>query len=185
MYKSYSLLAEISAGSAQISGIVDTLKGYSYLDQAPIQAVDLADGLDKTLLILRRRIPNTLSIRREYAPDLPRIQAYGRELNQVWTNIIMNAIQALNGQGEIVLRANRDSQSGWVAVEIEDNGPGIAPEHLPKLFDPFFTTKAARQRDRPGSEHQLQYRGGASPGRNPGRFAVRADGLHGAAPGRF
>jgi CRP-like cAMP-binding protein len=105
MYKTFGLLAEISAGAAQISGIVDALKGYSYLDQAPIQAVDLTDGLDKTLLILRRRIPDTLSVRRDYAPDLPRIQAYGRELNQVWTNIINNAIQALGGQGEIVIRA--------------------------------------------------------------------------------
>ncbi|RPJ03068.1 MAG: hypothetical protein EHM39_00325, partial [Chloroflexi bacterium] len=141
MYKTYGLLAEISAGAAQISGIVDTLKGYSYLDQAPVQEVDVTDGIDKTLLILRQRILPTLSVRREYTPDLPRIQAYGRELNQVWTNIINNAIQALNGEGEIVIRARRDDQPNWVAVEIEDNGPGIAPEHLPKLFDPFFTTK--------------------------------------------
>jgi signal transduction histidine kinase len=142
MYKAYSLLAEMSAGSAQISGIVDTLKGYSYLDQAPVQAVDVVDGLDKTLLILRARIGESLSVRREYAPDLPRIQAYGRELNQVWTNIINNAIQALDGQGEIVIRARRDDQPDWIVVEIEDSGPGIAPEHLDKLFDPFFTTKA-------------------------------------------
>ncbi len=142
MYKTYGLLAEISAGAGQISGIVDTLKGYSYLDQAPVQEVDVTDGIDKTLLILRQRIPPTLSVRREYAPDLPRIQAYGRELNQVWTNIINNAIQALDSQGEIVIRARRDDQPNWVAVEIEDNGPGIAPEHLSKLFDPFFTTKA-------------------------------------------
>jgi signal transduction histidine kinase len=142
MYKAYSLLAEMSAGSAQISAIVDTLKGYSYLDQAPVQAVDVVDGLDKTLLILRQRITGSLSVRREYAPDLPRLQAYGRELNQVWTNIINNAIQALDGKGEIVIRARRDDQPGWVTVEIEDNGPGIAPEHLDKLFDPFFTTKA-------------------------------------------
>jgi signal transduction histidine kinase len=81
-------------------------------------------------------------VRREYAPDLPRLQAYGRELNQVWTNIINNAIQALDGEGEIVIRARRDDQPDWVVVEIEDNGPGIAPEHLDKLFDPFFTTKA-------------------------------------------
>ncbi len=142
MYKAYSLLAEMSAGSAQISAIVDTLKGYSYLDQAPVQAVDVVDGLDKTLLILRQRITGSLSVRREYAPDLPRLQAYGRELNQVWTNIINNAIQALDGKGEIVIRARRDDQPDWVMVEIEDNGPGIAPEHLDKLFDPFFTTKA-------------------------------------------
>jgi signal transduction histidine kinase len=142
IHNALSLIAEIAVGAAQISGIVGALKGYSFLDQAPVQAVNVIDGLDNTLLMLRRRIPETLSIRREYAPDLPELQAYGRELNQVWTNIIVNAIQALKGRGEIVIRARCDGEPGWVAVEIEDNGPGIPPEHLPRLFDPFFTTKA-------------------------------------------
>jgi signal transduction histidine kinase len=142
MYSAYSLVAAVSASAAHISGIVDALKGYSYLDQAPVQAVDLIDGLDKTLLVLHHLITETLIIQREYAPDLPEIQGYGRELNQVWTNIVTNAIQALNSKGAIIIRAYLDAQPGWVAVEIEDNGPGIAPEHFPKLFDPFFTTKA-------------------------------------------
>ena len=109
------------------------------MDQAPIQAVDIHDGLDSTLVILRSKLKPGVTVRREYAPDLPRIQAFGSELNQVWTNLVDNAIDAMNGEGKITLRTRADDQ--WVIVEIEDNGPGIPPEILPNLFDPFFTTK--------------------------------------------
>jgi signal transduction histidine kinase len=87
-----------------------------------------------------------VTIRREYDPDLPKITAYGSELNQVWTSLIDNAIDALDGldgQGRITLRTNR--APGGIIVEIEDNGPGIPPDHLPKIFDPFFTTKPPGQ----------------------------------------
>jgi signal transduction histidine kinase len=134
-----NLLAEIGQGADRISAIVKALKSYVYLDQAPVQAVDVHEGLDNTLLILRHKLKAGISVRREYAPDLPKITGYGSELNQVWTNIIDNAADALNGQGEITLRTHHEG--GWVVVEIEDNGPGIPPEIQARLFDPFFTTK--------------------------------------------
>jgi signal transduction histidine kinase len=142
-YTIYTLLDEIGQGAGRISEIVKALKAYTYLDQAPIQTVDVHDGLDSTLVILRGKLKTVITVHREYAPDLPHIQAYGSELNQVWTNIIDNAIDAMNGEGEITLRTRRDGQ--WVIVEIEDNGPGIPEPIQPNLFDPFFTTKPPGQ----------------------------------------
>lgn len=139
-YSIYSLLEEIGQGTGRISELVKALKDYTYLDQAPIQAVDIHEGLDSTLVILRSKLRPGITVHREYATDLPRIQAFGSELNQVWTNLVDNAIDAMNGQGEISLRTR--AEGPWVIVEIEDNGPGIPPEALPNLFDPFFTTKA-------------------------------------------
>jgi signal transduction histidine kinase len=138
-YTIYSLLEEIGQGAGRISEIVKALKGYTYLDQAPIQTVDIHDGLDSTLVILRSKLKEGITVRREYDANLPHIQARGSELNQVWTNLIDNAIGAVNGQGEISLRTRSDKQ--WVIVEIEDNGAGIPEENLPHLFEPFFTTK--------------------------------------------
>jgi signal transduction histidine kinase len=138
-YTIYSLLEEIGQGAGRISEIVKSLKGYTYLDQAPIQMVDIHEGLDSTLVILRSKLKQGITVHREYAADLPHIQARGSELNQVWTNIIDNAIGAMNGEGEITLRTRHDDE--WVIVEIEDNGPGIPEEIIPNLFDPFFTTK--------------------------------------------
>ena len=139
-YTIYSLLEEIGQGTGRISEIVKALKGYSYLDQAPIQEVDIHEGLDSTLVILRSKLKGGITVQRDYAPDLPHIQAYGSELNQVWTNIIDNAIGAMNGSGRITLRTRHDDE--WVVVEVEDDGPGIPEEIVPHLFDPFFTTKA-------------------------------------------
>jgi signal transduction histidine kinase len=138
-YTIYSLLEEIGQGTGRISELVKALKGYTYLDQAPIQTVDLHEGLDSTLVILRSKLKQGITVHREYAPDLPTIQARGSELNQVWTNMIDNSIDAMDGSGEITLRTRQDDQ--WVIVEIEDNGPGIPEDVLPNLFDPFFTTK--------------------------------------------
>ena len=100
----------------------------------------MQEGLDNTLLILRSKLKDGISVRKEYAPDLPKIEAYGSELNQVWTNILDNAADALEGHGEITLRVRQEGE--WVVVEIEDNGPGIPQEIQSKIFDPFFTTKA-------------------------------------------
>ena len=138
-YTANNLLTEIGQGAGRISEIVKALKSYSYLDQAPIQAVDVNEGLDNTLLILRNKLMSGISVRREYAPDLPEIQGYGSELNQVWTNLLDNAADALDGQGEIGIRSYVDGD--WVVVEIEDNGPGIPPEIQSRIFDSFFTTK--------------------------------------------
>ncbi len=135
----YSLLFEIGEGATRISDIVRSLKAYSYLDQAPVQAVNVHEGLDNTLVILRSKLKTGVTVHKEYAADLPAIQAYGSELNQVWTNLIDNAIDALEGHGELTLRTRREGD--WVAVEVEDNGPGIPQEVQPKIFDAFFTTK--------------------------------------------
>ena len=138
-YTIYSLLEEMSQGAGRITEIVNALKSYTYLDQAPIQSVDVRQGLDNTLVMFRSKLKTGIVVHREYAADLPRIQAYGSELNQVWTNIIDNAIGAMGGQGEIWLRTRQEDP--WVIVEIEDTGPGIPAEIQSKIFDPFFTTK--------------------------------------------
>ena len=134
------MLEEIGQGAGRIAEIVKALKTYSYMDQAPIQSVDVHEGLDNTLVMLRSKLKDGVTVRREYKEDLPRIQAYGSELNQVWTNIIDNAVDAMNSRGELVLRTRQEDQ--WVVVEIEDNGPGIPDDVQSNIFDPFFTTKS-------------------------------------------
>jgi signal transduction histidine kinase len=123
-----------------VSEIVAALKGYTHLGQAPVQAVDLHAGIDDTLVILRHLLDEGISVRRDYSADVPTLQAYGGELNQVWTNLLGNAVDALGGKGEIVVRTRREDD--WAVIEIEDNGPGIPPDIAPRIFDPFFTTKA-------------------------------------------
>jgi signal transduction histidine kinase len=137
----YGLLEEVGKSAEAISEIVKAVKTYSYLDQAPIQEVDVEESLENTLVILRPKIKQGISIVRDYADDVPCIEAYGSELNQVWTNIIDNAIDAVRGQGELVLRTYAKDDD-VIVVEITDNGPGIPPEIQPRIFEPFFTTKA-------------------------------------------
>lgn len=134
-----SLLDEINQGADQISAIVKALKSYVYLDQAPTQAIDVHEGLEDTLVILRYKLKQGVTIQRDYDQTIPRIQAFGSELNQVWTNLIDNAADAMEGKGQITLRTRR--KDPWVVVEIEDTGPGIPPEVQARLFTPFFTTK--------------------------------------------
>jgi signal transduction histidine kinase len=138
-YIIYSLLEEIGHGTGRIAGIVKALKAYTYLDQAPIQTVDLHAALDSTLVILRSKLATGITVHREYAPNLPSLQAYGSELNQVWTNLIDNAIAAMDGVGELTLRTRHDDR--WAIVEVADDGPGISEAIQGKVFDPFFTTK--------------------------------------------
>jgi len=138
-YTAQSLLMEISQGTTRIGEIVQALKSYVYLDQAAIQWVDLHEGLENTLVILRSKLKDGVTVHRDYAPDLPEIQAYGSELNQVWTNLIDNAVDAMDGKGDIYIRTRFEQD--WVIVEIEDNGPGIPKEIQTKVFNPFFTTK--------------------------------------------
>lgn len=135
----YTLLEEIGHGARRIAEIVKALKGYSYMDQAPIQSVDVREGLDDTLVMLSGRLRDRIEVRLDYAEDLPLVQGYGSELNQVWTNLIDNAIHAMNGEGVLEVRAYHDD--GWVVAEITDNGPGIPIEAQDKVFDPFYTTK--------------------------------------------
>lgn len=138
-YSTFSLMAEMGQGASRISDIVKSLKSYSYLDQAPIQKVDIHRGIEDTLLIFGSRLRQGISLRREYSEGLAPIEVYGGELNQVWTNIIDNAIDALDGKGIITIRSR--SEGDWLIVEIEDNGPGIPEEIQKRLFEAFYTTK--------------------------------------------
>jgi signal transduction histidine kinase len=135
----YALLDEIGTSAERISEIVQAVKSYSYLDQAPVQEVDIHAGLESTLVMLRHKLYPGVQIIREYAPDLPRIEAYASELNQVWTNIIDNSVDAMKGKGRLTLRTYL--QDNRIVVEIEDNGPGIPVEIQSRIFEPFFTTK--------------------------------------------
>ncbi len=133
------LLAEIRMAAGRISAIVGATKGYAYLDQAPVQRFAVTKGIDDTLVILEHKLGD-IAVHRDYAADLPEIEGWGSELNQVWTNILDNAIDAMNGHGEITIGVTR-TDGGGVTVRICDSGPGIPPETLAKLFEPFFTTK--------------------------------------------
>ena len=137
------MLSGIGEGVGRISEIVEALKSYTYLDQASVQEVDIHEGLDNTLTILHDRLQSGITVRKEYGSMLPKIQAHGSELNQVWTNIISNAAYALGGEGEITIRTSHDGD--WVVLDIEDNGPGIPPENQSRVFDAFFTTKPPGQ----------------------------------------
>jgi len=133
------LLAEVQQTTERISQIVRAVKSYAYLDQAPILEVDIHEGLENTLVIMQHKLKQGVTIKREYSANLPRIEAYASELNQVWTNIIDNAIDAMNGKGEIILRTY--AEDNYVIVEIIDNGPGIPENIRPRILEPFFTTK--------------------------------------------
>src|ERR687897_521758 len=135
----YGLLEEVGKSAEAMSEIVKAVKTYSYLDQAPIQEVDVIESLENTLVLLRPKIDAGISITREYADDVPRIEAYGSELNQVWTNLIDNAIDAIAGKGELTLRAFTAENA--VTVDVIDDGPGIPHEIQPRIFEPFYTTK--------------------------------------------
>jgi len=122
-----------------MSEIVRSVKAYSYLDQGPAQQVDVHQGLENTLVILRHKMKDGITVKREYSPDLPLIDAHGSELNQVWTNILDNAVDAMQGSGEIILRTRAEDNK--VIVEIQDSGPGIQADIQKRIFEPFFTTK--------------------------------------------
>ena len=137
--EAYNLLAEIGEGAGRISQIVGAMRSYAYLDQAPVQEVDITEGLENTLVLLGSKLKTGVVVQRNYAEHLPRIQAHGSELNQVWTSIIENAIDAIDTHGTITVRTS--ARDGYVLAEIEDDGPGLAPEIAARVFDPFFTTK--------------------------------------------
>lgn len=133
------LVNAIEQSTARISELVKAVKAYSYMDQAPLQEIDLHEGLENTLAILNHKLKHGIKVTREYDRSLPRICAYASELNQVWTNLIDNAIYAMNGKGELTIRTARKYDT--VLVEIVDNGAGIPPAIQTRIFEPFFTTK--------------------------------------------
>ena len=135
------LVDEIEESSMRISNLVATMEGYSYMDRAPTQEVDVNEDLDNTLAILRHRLEG-IEVERDYDESLPRITAHGSELNQVWTNLIDNAIDAVaDGDEPGRIRLRTTSERDRLLVEISDNGPGIPEEIQDRIFEPFFTTK--------------------------------------------
>ena len=134
------LAREIKTGTARISELVAAIKEYSYMDQASVQIVDVHKGLESTLLILKYKLKKkNILLTRDYAKDLPHIKAYGSELNQVWTNLIVNAIEAMSEGGKLKVRTKKEPID--ILVEIRDNGSGIPENVKTRIFEPFFTTK--------------------------------------------
>lgn len=134
-----SILDEMQDATSRVSGLVAAVKSYTQLDRASVQLIDVTDGLDSTLAMLRHKLADGVSVEREYQPGLPRIEANPGQLNQVWTNLIDNAVDAMNGSGTLVLRARAETES--VIVEVIDDGPGMTAEIQAHAFEPFFTTK--------------------------------------------
>jgi signal transduction histidine kinase len=134
-----SLLHEIESSTSRISELVGAIKEYTHMDQAPVQNVDVVRSLETTLTILNHKLKRGVTVQREYNPVPLLVNSFGSELNQVWTNIIDNAIDAMHGTGELRIRTYRDDSCA--VVEIRDNGPGIPEEVQPHIFEPFFTTK--------------------------------------------
>jgi signal transduction histidine kinase len=133
------LLHEIESSTSRISDLVGAIKEYTYMDQARVQNVDIVKSLETTLTILNHKLKQGVAVQRDYQRVPLLVNSFGSELNQVWTNIIDNAIDAMRGKGELRVRTYRDDNC--VVVEIADNGPGISPEVQPHIFEPFFTTK--------------------------------------------
>jgi signal transduction histidine kinase len=138
-----NLLSEIESSAARISDLVLAIKEYTYMDQAPVQNVDIIKSLENTLTILNHKLKRGVVVKRDYQRIPLLVNSFGSELNQVWTNLIDNAIDAMGGKGELRVRTYRDDTC--VVVEIGDNGPGIPPQIKAHIFEPFFTTKAVGQ----------------------------------------
>ncbi|MGH9062251.1 MAG: sensor histidine kinase, partial [Acidimicrobiales bacterium] len=134
-----NLLREIIDATARISALIGAAKQYSQLDRAPYQWIDLHEGLDATLVMLARKLGVGIKVIKDYERTLPPVPAYPAELNQVWTNLIDNAADAMAGHGTLTVHtALEDARA---LVEITDTGPGIAPQDRERIFEPFFTTK--------------------------------------------
>ena len=136
----HALLDEVKESTRRVSELVQRVRSYTQLDRASVQSTDIPEGLDSTVAMLAHQLGDGVAVERDYSPDVPRIEAMAAELNQVWTNLIDNAVDAMDGHGTIRLRTRLDSP-GWVVVEVEDTGPGMSEETAKRLFDPFFTTK--------------------------------------------
>jgi len=134
-----TLLNEIESGTSRISDLVRAIKEYTYMDQTPLQNVDIVKSVETTLIILNHKLKHGVVVERDYQKIPLLVNSFGSELNQVWTNIIDNAIDAMRGEGKLRVRTYREDN--YVVVEIADNGPGISPEIQPHIFEPFFTTK--------------------------------------------
>jgi signal transduction histidine kinase len=135
---SKTLLSELKDAVRRISELVAAVRSYSQMDRSSAQRIDVRDGIESTLTMLGHKLKGGVSVVREYA-DLPQIEAYAGELNQVWTNLLDNAVDAMDGQGTLTLRTR--AEGDWVVVEVADTGPGMPAEVVARAFEPFFTTK--------------------------------------------
>jgi signal transduction histidine kinase len=180
-----ALISQVEQSTGRIVEMVKAVKSYSYMDQSPMLEVDIHEGLESTLTMLAYKLKNVTLIR-AFDHTVPRIMAYGSELNQVWTNLIDNAIDAVHGAGKVCVGTCREDDQ--LVVEIVDNGPGIPPEVQAHMFEPFFTTKSVGKGtglgliisnrivgDRHGGEIEFESRPGET------RFKVRLP-IHRQAP---
>jgi signal transduction histidine kinase len=134
---------EIEDSTTRISTLVNAAKQYSQMDRAPFQVLDVHELLDSTLIMLSRKIGD-VEVVKEYDRTLPDVPVFGAELNQVWTNLIDNALQAMDGEGTLTIRTSRLNDDS-IRVDIADTGPGIPAEIVSRIFEPFFTTKPVGQ----------------------------------------
>jgi signal transduction histidine kinase len=134
-----TLLGEVKASTRRISELVAAVRSYAQLDRASMQHVDVTDGLDSTLTMLGHKLGDGVTVVREYGDGVPRVDAYAGELNQVWTNLIDNALDAMDGSGTLRLATRAEGDA--VVVEVGDTGPGMPPQVAARAFEPFYTTK--------------------------------------------
>jgi signal transduction histidine kinase len=133
-----ALLSELADATSRISHLVEDVKNYSQLDRADVQSIDVTTGIDSTLAMLSPKLAS-IEVVREFGAHVPLVEVYAAELNQVWTNLIDNAVDAMDGEGRLRLATSVDGDH--VVIEIGDTGPGIDPDLLQRVFEPFFTTK--------------------------------------------
>jgi signal transduction histidine kinase len=139
-----NIVGELRDATERMDALIKAIKAYAYMDRGGLVEVDIHEGLETTLTVLHHKLKHTeIEVEREYDRDLPKLTIYGSELNQVWTNLLANAIDALGETGTITVRTRRDGEC--VVVDIADTGPGILPEDRGHIFEPFFTTKDVGQ----------------------------------------
>ncbi len=171
-----TLLNEIESGTSRISDLVRAIKEYTYMDQTPLQNVDVVKSLETTLTIMNHKLKRGVTVERDYQRIPLLVNSFGSELNQVWTNIIDNAVDAMGGKGELRIRTYREDNC--VVVEVADNGPGIPDDVQPHIFEPFFTTKGVGEGTGLGLDTTLRivkkHRGSIQVNSKPGdtRFQV-------------
>jgi signal transduction histidine kinase len=136
-----ALLGEVSESTGRISELVAAVRSYSQMDRGSVQRTDVTEGLESTLVVLGHRLRPGVKVERDYSSDVPLIEAYAGELNQVWTNLVTNAIDAMEGEGTLTVRTSAAPGTDGVVVEIADTGPGMSAEVARRAFEPFFTTK--------------------------------------------
>jgi signal transduction histidine kinase len=134
-----SLLAEVKASTRRVSELVASVRSYSQMDRGSLQTIDVRDGLESTLVMLGHKLRGGVEVVRDYGPDVPQVEAYAGELNQVWTNLIDNAVDAMHGRGTLRITTRPDGE--WVVVEIGDTGPGMSDAVAARAFEAFYTTK--------------------------------------------